>query len=99
VLGVEPNLSPVCLLNMCRSKKNGRAAIRKTAAATGFDGHHRPQLRQLHIQCVQNAFASGGCAGALEVQQFASTTPTEFRSIILDPAPNRNVIYMDFALP
>ena len=34
----------------------------------------------------------------VRVPQFASTTPTEFRSIILDPAPNRNVIYMHIPL-
>ena len=28
----------------------------------------------------------------------ASTAPTQFRSIILDPAPNRNVIYMHIPL-
>jgi hypothetical protein len=35
---------------------------------------------------------------SVRVPQFASTTPTEFRSIVLDPAPNRNVIYVHVPL-
>ena len=44
--------------------------VRETAATTRFDGHDGEQLRELHIQRIQNgenAFASCGCTSALKI--------------------------------